>query len=141
MQVKSRAEAEAETRARLAEAVAAVGEGEPDPAPQIGPAPCSSPLGESGEGGYFHISAFSHVTVPVERHRPILERLRDEWRAKGYEVRSFRDLPGTPGGAELDVSNPADGFQITWSSSADGVWIALIVMSPCVRSPDGEYPG
>ncbi|MFY1686740.1 hypothetical protein [Plantactinospora sp. WMMB782] len=88
----------------------------------------------------FHVSGFSHVTLPVEQHAEVLERLRDEWIARGYELKNFRILPDGAG-AELDLVRPADGFQFSWATSGDRVWIALIIVSPCVRSPDGKYPG
>ncbi|MEN3615115.1 hypothetical protein AAH979_36995 [Plantactinospora sp. ZYX-F-223] len=133
---QSRADVEAATRAHLGAATEAIGEGLPDPAPSVAPAPCDG----YRDHAVFHVSGFSHVTLPVERHAPVLERLRDEWTAKGYELKNFRLLP-EGAGAELDLVNPADGFQFSWTTSGDRVWIALIVMSPCVRSPDGKYPG
>lgn len=132
----SRADVEAATHAHLGTATEAIGEGSPDPAPSVRPAPCDG----YRDDAVFHVSGFSHVALPVERHTVVLERLRDEWTAKGYALKNFRVLPGGAG-AELDLVNPADGFQFSWTTSGDRVWIALIVMSPCVRSPDGKYPG
>ncbi|GAB3808641.1 hypothetical protein [Micromonospora zhanjiangensis] len=132
---RSLADVENATRTHLTEALAMVDQGEPDPAaPQIGPAPCDGP-----DDGRFHVTGFTHVTLPAEQHRAVLTRLRGQVEAGGYQVVGARDLAGDTGG-ELRLRT-ADDFSVNWASSGDRVWLALTVMSPCVLPPDGKYPG
>jgi hypothetical protein len=70
----------------------------------------------------------AELTVPAEGHGPLLARMRDGWRAQGYQVTA------APGGrAVLSVELPPAGPVFTLASMAPRGTVVLLVRTPCLR--------
>lgn len=116
------------------QAIAAIGEGTKDGVRQSAvAAPCRGDRDPD-----FSVGAVDHVTLLVERHRPILAALRQRFEADGWQTTRQRDFDS--GGGDLVMVNKSDRWSITWTSSADGAWLSVLVGSPCVRPDDGKAP-
>jgi hypothetical protein len=111
----------------------------PSTAPDIGPAPCSD-AGGSADDGRFYVAGAWQVPLPSAQQIATLRRVRDTWQAKGYEITDYRELPS---GVEvvLAAGNPTNGYSLSLITTSPPIAVAMLVSSPCMKSPDGKYPG
>jgi hypothetical protein len=99
--------------------------------PSTNPGPCSGQRGETGRD-IFAVQGAYQVTMPVEKHTGTLARLRDLWKADGYTItddRSFGD------GAGVLAARSPEGYSVNVESTSPPSALALLVHSPCFRSP------
>lgn len=132
------ADTQAQVQSRLTTIVAALAVAAPaaghNPAQaKIGPAPCG------GSGPEYQVTATDSVLLDGAQHRTALAALRDQLTSHGYAVSSSHDF-GDGVGGELNLRDEA-GYTATISSGKGNHGLAVIVVSPCYRTPDGDYPG
>jgi len=102
----------------------------------LGAAPCEGRRGELSEEVYSVLGTYQ-VFLPAQRHRPILEGLRREWEARGWEIKQARNLDGDVRG-ELVAHDPASDVEYSLESTVPPDALGLSVFSPCYRRESGE---
>lgn len=100
---------------------------------KIGPMPCGD------HGPDYQVTATDSVLLDGPHHKATLAALRDQLTLAGYNAITTKDFTDGIGG-ELDLKDPT-GYTATISSGKDNHGLAIIVASPCFRTPDGTYPG
>ncbi|NUO59439.1 MAG: hypothetical protein HOV71_21530 [Hamadaea sp.] len=105
-----------------------------DPATaKIGPAPCGD------NGPEYQVTATDSVLLDGAQHRNALAVLGEQLALQGYTSITSRQFSDGVGG-ELNLRT-GDGYTATISSGKGNHGLAVIVASPCYRTPDGDYPG
>jgi hypothetical protein len=98
--------------------------------PSNQPGPCSGKLGET-DRDIFAVQGAYNVDLPVEKHSDALARLRDQWKADGYTITDDRAI----GSAGVIAAKAPDGFSFTVQSTTPPTGFAVLVHSPCFKSP------
>lgn len=91
--------------------------------------PCTGRNGESSTDIYT-IYGMYQLPVPRERHASLFAELREQWRS--YRVETYRASASE--GGELALRTP-DQFRIHFETAVEGRSLALMINSPCRRSP------
>ncbi|MDG4788669.1 hypothetical protein O7626_22545 [Micromonospora sp. WMMD1102] len=109
-------------------------------ATRLGPVPCDDPGGDLADDGRYQVSGSWQVPLPPGRHRATFRQLREDWQARAIEITEYRELPD---GVKVSLAgrDPAAGFSLSLTSTQPPDAVALLVVSSCVISPDGRYPG
>jgi hypothetical protein len=101
--------------------------------PKASGAACEGKAGEFSEDVYY-VQGSYQIPLPNEQHVATLGRLRDQWRERGYTVKDDRTFPEQNRGI-LVVNDPADGYTVWIQSTKPPTALALIIHTPCYRSP------
>ncbi len=99
--------------------------------PSTRPGPCTGKLGES-DREIFAVQGAYNVDLSVEKHAPTFARLRDLWNANGHTITDDRTLGD---GTGVITAKTKDGYSFNVQSTAPPTGLALLVHSPCFKSP------
>jgi hypothetical protein len=94
-------------------------------------APCTGKLAETHSDVYT-VQGTYRIAVPAEQHVATAARLRDTWKANGWKITDDRTFNNTE--AVVTAETP-DGFNVNVESTKSGANIAIMVNSPCYKSP------
>jgi hypothetical protein len=113
----------------------AIGSTEPLKNGDITPSPCEGQNGELADshGPYSMVGSYQAV-IPQDKQLAAAERIRDDWKRQGYEIKEFRRFRDGQA-VEVIGRNPADGYEIALTSTAPPTAFRLAVFSPCFREP------
>ncbi|MER7335218.1 MULTISPECIES: hypothetical protein [unclassified Micromonospora] len=106
---------------------------------QTNTSPCLGRRGEIAEDGRWTLKGFAGLPVAPADQLTTLQRVRDMWRQRGYEItedRTFDD--GTGGAVSMRDQETAITISLTTSKRRDS--IALILASGCYMPVAGEDP-
>jgi hypothetical protein len=109
----------------------------------IDPATTASPCTGTGTGtgtgklgeadrDVFTMQGAYQIALPVEKHIDTISRLRDMWKANGYSITDDRTVGGNRG---VIAAKTGDGFSFTVQSTTPPTMVAVLVHSPCYKSP------
>lgn len=94
-------------------------------------APCENPDGTSaGDDGPFYVQGTYQITLPADQHRPVMQRLEDDWRAANWTGLTYRPF-GTSGEAELKGTHPGDSTTVTLTSGKPPTIIRVLIITRC----------
>jgi hypothetical protein len=100
--------------------------------PSNRPGPCSGKLGET-DSDIFAVQGAYNIDQPVEKHVETFTKLRDRWKADGYTITADRTF-GVDGSGVITAKSP-DGFSFNVESTSPPTGFAVLVHSPCYKSP------
>ena len=102
--------------------------------PAVSPATCEAPAGGKEDDKVFYVQGAYQIPVAPEQQVPTLAKLRDQYKQQGYTVKDDRTAADTNTGT-LTVVAPDDTFTISVQSTSPPQAVALLIHTPCYRSP------
>jgi hypothetical protein len=93
-------------------------------------AACQGRNGETAADGRFDVAAVAQIPLAADQHVATLQRIHDDWAAKGYEITDHRTFSDGTSGV-VAARNPADRIQISLESTVPPTALALMVVTPC----------
>lgn len=98
--------------------------------PATNASPCTGKLGET-DRQVFTVQGAYNLTMPAEQQLETVAKVRDTWRAEGYEITDDRVV----GAQGVLAAKAPDGYRFYLQGTAPRAALALLVNSPCYRSP------
>ena len=95
---------------------------------------CEGKGGEVATDGRFYVMGSAQLPVAAEEQVASLQRIRDDWAGRGYEITDDRTFPDGATGVVAAV-NPADRVQVSVESTVPPTHFALLVLTPCYLPP------
>ncbi len=99
--------------------------------PTLSSSACSGKGGES-DRQIFSIQGAYQIAVPTEQQTATFNRVRDAWKANGYTITDDRTIKTNDG--VLAAKTP-DGVDIDIETTRPPTAVALLIHSPCFKSP------
>jgi hypothetical protein len=93
---------------------------------------CTGRLGETSDD-VFSVQGAYQITLAPDRQLPFLAELRGQWKAKGWEITTDETI--APNRGKLAAKTGEDGFDLTLTTVKTSQWLAILVHSPCYKSP------
>lgn len=98
--------------------------------PATNASPCTGRLGEN-DRQVFTVQGAYHLSMPAERQLETVAKVRDTFKADGYEITDDRVVAGQG----VLAARAPDGYSFYLQSLSPPTALALLVNSPCYRSP------
>jgi hypothetical protein len=130
VQTKTEAEAGAAVRQFADQVATTIGGVTFDTANTV-PSPCEGGFGETNRE-IFTMQGSYQWALPTDRQLDTIARVRESWRASGYEITEERKLSEDRGA--VNAKTP-DGFNLYLFSTTPPTGMGVVVTSPCYRSP------
>lgn len=93
--------------------------------------PCEGKAGERSSDGRYYAAGSGQIALPTGAEQvATLEKLRDHFQAKGWEVKKLA-VHSNGNTGDLYLRNPADGFQLAIGSTDSAEWFIVSIYSPC----------
>jgi hypothetical protein len=102
--------------------------------PAVSPATCELPAGGEEDDAVFYVQGAYQIPVAPQQQVPTLAKLRDQYKQQGYTIKDDRTGAENNTGT-LTVVAPDDSFTISVQSTSPPQAVALIIHTPCYRSP------
>lgn len=106
---------------------------------RIGPVPCPGRYTDFAPDGAFYVSGGWQLDLAPDRQIATLRAIRDRWLAKGFRV-EYREFDDNTR-ASVQMEDPGTGFELSVASTLPPTAVAIRVLSVCVHSVDGKFPG
>lgn len=126
---KTEADAKAAVQQYAAQIAGVIGAGLQNPAENA--SPCTGKLGETDSDVYTMLGTYQ-VDLAPDRHPDTMTRLKDLWTANGWKITEDRRFGGVEG---VIAAKTTDGYSISAESTTSGAKVAVMVGSPCFKSP------
>ena len=129
VEVKTEADASALVQQRGEQIASLAGGPLTDPA--ISPASCEGKFGESSDTVFSTLGVW---VVPMEasKHLDTIARVRDAWKAQGYDITDDRKIGENRG---VLTAKTDDGYTLDLTSQVESKGFRVMVSSPCFESP------
>jgi hypothetical protein len=98
---------------------------------RVAPSACENSQGLTADDGRFYVQGNWQMPLPPGEHASTLERLRDGWAGKGYEIKKFHMFSDTEG--VVIAENPVDEVEMMVESGVPPIAVAVMIMTPCYR--------
>ncbi|WP_155123730.1 MULTISPECIES: hypothetical protein [unclassified Actinoplanes] len=138
MQVMKRTDAENLAK-KLAEQVASL-VGKPLTGWRTSSAACENTDGVVASDGRWDLSTGGNVEVARDDQVATLNKIRDDWTSRGYQITEFHLLPDGDTGGSTSALVPESGLTISVQSTVPRTGIAIIVVTPCYKPAGNENP-
>ena len=125
---KTEADVTAAVQQRAEKVATLIGQALREPATNA--SPCTGKLGEN-DRQVFTVQGAYNLTMPAEQQLETVAKVRDTFKADGYEITDDRVVSGQ---GVLAAKAP-DGYSFYLQSTSPPTALALLVNSPCYRSP------
>jgi hypothetical protein len=128
--VESRTEADvtAAVQQRAEKVATLIGQALREPATNA--SPCTGKLGENNRQ-VFTVQGAYNLTMPAEQQLETVAKVRDTWQTEGYEITDDRVV----GDQGVLAAKAPDGYSFYLQTKPPSAALALLVNSPCYRSP------
>ncbi|MEV4641326.1 hypothetical protein AB0J80_28685 [Actinoplanes sp. NPDC049548] len=97
----------------------------------VNASPCTGKFGET-DSDVYTVSGVYQVPLPAERHHDTMDKLKNLWTANGWKITDDRRFEGTDG---VIAAKTSDGYALNVESTTSGQNVAVMVSSPCFKSP------
>jgi hypothetical protein len=94
-------------------------------------AACTGRMGESSDG-VFSVQGAYQLPMDAARQLDTIARVRDAWKAQGYEITDDRTIAD---GRGVLTARTGDGYSLDLSSTRPPTAMALLIHSACYESP------
>jgi hypothetical protein len=125
---KTEADVTAAVQQRAEQVASLIGQALREPATNA--SPCTGKLGET-DRQVFTVQGAYDVTMPAAQQLGAVAKVRDSWKADGYEITDDRVV----GGRGVLAAKAPDGYRFYLQSKSPADALALLINSPCHRSP------
>jgi len=102
--------------------------------PAVSPATCEAPAGGKEDDDVYCVQGAYQVPVTPDQQLSTLAKLRDQWKQQGYTIKDDRTF-SEPNAGTVTAVAPDDQFSISVETTSPPQAMALIIHTPCYRSP------